>query len=102
MSHRPLTAFPVCDGAGFLKREGWKNKLWKPGLPRDGFGFVERLSKEARLPLEQHRELAFDQGANFCDGIEGIAMEMGRFHLQLIQDQRSDGFHDRTLGSVVV
>src|SRR5437667_283736 len=52
MSHRPLTAFPVCDGAGFLKCEGWKNKLWKPGLPRDGFGFVERLSKEARLPQE--------------------------------------------------
>ena len=78
----------------FFQCQRRKDELWKTGLPRDGFGFVERLSKEARLPLEQYRELAFDQGADFCDGFEGIAVEMSRFHLQPIQYQGRDGFHD--------
>jgi len=71
--------------------------MWESGLPRDSFGFVERLSKEARLPLAQYRELAFDQGADFSDGFEGISAEVIRFHLSQIQYQRRDGFHERTL-----
>ena|ERR1051325_1338245 len=102
MPHRPLTTFPSCNGTGFLKCEGRKNELWKPGLPRDGFGFVERLSKESRFPFEQYRELAFDQCANLRDGFERISVEVGRFHLQPIQHQRGDGFHDKTTGLVVV
>ena len=70
--------------------------MGKTGLPRDGFGFVERLSEESRLSFEQRRELAFDQGADFGNGFEIIAVQVRRFRLHPIQYSRSEGFHDAT------
>jgi hypothetical protein len=55
--------------------------LWESGLPSDGLGLIEGLPQKSGLAMAQQPELAFDERAGFCDGIEGISTELIRFHL---------------------